>query len=110
MSVTELCCVKNGHENDFHGVGNWFYESTKHTREGTRDGGGGLKIPLKTFWYKYYFKTRVTPNILFYVPKFKMFIFSLADKSVAREENFESLFLLLHLPKYIRHNIFLRKP
>ena len=40
-SVTELCCVKNGHENDFHGVGNWFYESTKHTREGTRDGGGG---------------------------------------------------------------------
>ena len=48
MSVTELCCVKNGHENDFHGVGNWFYESTKHTRQGTRDGGGGeLKNSFK---------------------------------------------------------------
>ena len=73
-------------------------------------GEGELKKSFKRFLVQLLLKTKVTPNILFCVPKFKMFIFSLVDKSVAREENFESLFLLLHLPMYIRHNLFLRKP
>ena len=64
-SVTELCCVKNGHENDFHGVGNWFYESTKHTREGTRDGGGGeLKNSLKTFLVQILLQNKSHPKYI----------------------------------------------
>ena len=68
--------MKNGHENDFHGVGNWFYESTKHTREGTRDGGGGLKIPLKTFWFKYYSRQESPQIYYFMYPNLKC-LFSL---------------------------------